>query len=221
MSFQVIECEQGSPARKRVPIRAGLRFGMLVTVDVAGAAADGHRTWICRCDCGKTCIRKTNVLRASERRRSMSSCGCVSEEVNRTQATTHGMRGTREYGSWRSAVERCCNPNSKDFHRYGAAGVLICPEWRESFEAFYEDMGPRPAGTTLDRWPDRFGNYEPGNCRWATAAQQANNRRNTVFVVGQDGRKEPLSDVSRRLGISYGAAFMRLKRGNLNDYRGL
>lgn len=200
------------------PIGAGERFGLLVTVAVSGRSSDRHKVWLCRCACGNTCHKETHVLRSSQRRQSMSSCGCITQELIRTRATKHGMRASAEYASWRSAKERCHNPTSKDFHRYGAVGVQMCREWRESFEAFYHDLGPRPEGTSLDRWPNPSGDYEPGNCRWATSAQQANNRRNTVFVVGPRGKTEPLSSVANREGISYGAAFMRLKRGKLHDY---
>lgn len=205
--------------QKRRTIRAGSRVGLLKTIRSSGRSSDGHKKWLCRCDCGNLCIRQSSSLRNSQRRRAVASCGCLSGEVNRRQATTHGMRNSPEYASWRSAKERCHNPNSKDFFRYGAKGVLVCDEWLNSFDAFYRDMGPRPPGTSLDRWPDRSGNYAPGNCRWATPKEQSNNRKNTTFVVGPSGRVSPLSSIASEFGITYGAAFMRLQRGKLDGYR--
>ena len=80
------------------------------------------------------------------------------------------------YNSWRSMRDRCNNPKLKTYLAYGAKGISVCARWNNSFEAFLEDMGLRPAGTSLDRFPNRKGNYEPGNCRWGTAQEQADNR---------------------------------------------
>jgi len=82
------------------------------------------------------------------------------------------------YGSWTSMKNRCLNPKNYNYHNYGARGITVCPEWVESFAKFLEDMGPRPSLLhTLDRFPDPCGNYEPGNCRWATKSEQRKNCR--------------------------------------------
>lgn len=90
---------------------------------------------------------------------------------------THGMSSSRTYKSWDSAKQRCYNPNDVRYAAYGGLGVIMCEPWRKDFTAFLEAMGERPPGKTLDRYPNPYGNYEPGNCRWATIFEQRANRR--------------------------------------------
>jgi len=87
-----------------------------------------------------------------------------------------GRRKHPLYGAWAGMISRCHNPNHSSYARYGGAGVSVCDRWRQDFRAFLADMGERPEGMTLDRYPDAAGNYEPGNCRWATPAAQRANR---------------------------------------------
>src|SRR5256885_7280327 len=79
------------------------------------------------------------------------------------------------YSIWRRMINRCHNPKADNFRFYGAKGISVCDRWRYSLENFVHDMGPQPDGMTLDRFPDKKGNYEPGNVRWATWKQQARN----------------------------------------------
>ncbi len=93
----------------------------------------------------------------------------------------HGMRSTPTYGSWLKMRQRCYDPKNNRYAYYGGRGVTVHPAWRDSFSAFFADVGERPPGTSLDRFPNKDGNYEPGNVRWATPEQQARNQTKTVF----------------------------------------
>ena len=96
---------------------------------------------------------------------------------------SHGWVGTPTYRSWSCMKTRCTNPKRKEWPRYGGRGITFCARW-VSFENFLADMGERPEGMTLDRI-DNDGNYEPGNCRWATAPEQAHNSRVTKLTAEQ------------------------------------
>lgn len=100
-----------------------------------------------------------------------------------------GMSGTRTYKSWQAMRERCLDPDFHRYHRYGGRGITICERWLKSFAAFYEDMGERPSGMTLDRI-DPDGNYEPGNCRWATNETQQANRSHKAMPIDEKRRRD-------------------------------
>lgn len=120
-------------------------------------------------------------------------------------------RRSPEENSHHSMVQRCTNPKNDHYHRYGGRGIKVCDRWL-SFKNFYEDMGPRPAGMTLDRYPDQNGNYEKDNCRWATQAEQHSNRRDNV-IISFRGESKTLSEWSRKLGINLHTLHRRIFRG--------
>ena len=125
--------------------------------------------------------------------------------------TTHNGSATPEYLIWRNIRDRCLNQDYKLFAFYGARGIIVCERWRNSFAAFIEDMGWRPdPSLTVDRIDNDKG-YEPGNCRWATRKEQANNRRTRRDTVLVDG--ERLQDAAKRAGVSYQTAYYRLRKG--------
>lgn len=160
------------PAQPR--IHSGDRFGSLTATDrVRGD--NGLLLWRFVCDCGKEVINNGQpMLRAQPWR----SCGCQRGKRGTDHPQyRHGMRHTRVYRIWNAMRQRCHNPNQPHYVRYGGKGVKVCKKWREDFVAFYKDMGDPPSDKhSIDRI-DPFGNYEPKNCRWATASQQQRNKR--------------------------------------------
>jgi hypothetical protein len=101
-----------------------------------------------------------------------------------------GRRKHPMYGAWAAMINRCHNPNNSSYSRYGARGIIVCDRWRQDFRYFLADMGERPEGMTLDRFPDASGNYEPGNCRWATIHEQ----RSNLSVDGDQRMRAAIAD---------------------------
>lgn len=159
----------------------GQRFGRL-TVLRRMPSEKGRCQWACVCDCGARVKGNANSLRMGKAR----SCGCLQKEAARVNGATvdgsanikHGLSGRPEYFVWKSMKQRCSARASKDDRAlYFDRGIRVCEQWRESFEAFFADMGPRPSSRhSIDR-VNNDGAYEPGNCQWATSTQQARSRR--------------------------------------------
>jgi hypothetical protein len=135
----------------------------------------------------------------------------------RLSRVQHGQRGSAEYRIWTHIKSRCFNAKVPEYKNYGGRGVTMCDRWRESFAAFLADVGPRPSPAhSIDRFPDNDGNYEPGNCRWATVKEQANNMRsNRKVTVGEETRN--MSQWADSIGVRREVIFKRLNRGISGD----
>lgn len=159
----------------------GRTFGRLtVETDIGPrrlATGRSKRFLSARCQCGTAVEVTADNLRSGH----TQSCGCFHHDNTLSVNVTHGdtrVERTTEYRSWDAMKQRCLNPNDQKYPRYGGRGITICDRWLNSFESFLADMGRKPSPIhTIDRYPENDGNYEPGNCRWATPHQQADNRQ--------------------------------------------
>lgn len=137
----------------------GKKFGKWTVLERAPNTG-ANVNWKSRCECGNIKNVRSDSLRNGEK------LGCY--DCSRRTRKTHGMKNTKIWKTWNSMKGRCCNPNNQAWKDYGGRGIKVCDRWSNSFENFYKDMGERPEGKTLDRYPDKNGNYEPNNCRWAS-----------------------------------------------------
>lgn len=186
----------------------GQKFGLLLAIEAVDSP--GRRTfWRFKCDCGNV---KSICLEHVRDGRTIS-CGCARIAATVARSITHGnsvgRKESRELKSYKHAKSRCLNPNDEKYPWYGGRGITMCAKWIEDAAAFIADMGPCPPGHTIDRY-DPNGNYEPGNCRWATTHQQARTRTDNVLVEYQ-GETLVLKDYASLMGINYKSLHAKLK----------
>lgn len=157
----------------------GVRFGRLVALEHVGFASNGATLWRCKCDCGnETIVRQCNLNSGKTR-----SCGCLDIDNTKEANTTHGKSGTRLYNIWSKIKERCYNSNRPAYKNYGRKGVVMCDEWRNDFQVFYDwaMVNGYQNNLTIDRINSN-GNYEPSNCRWLTLSENVRLKNATTFI---------------------------------------
>lgn len=166
----------------------GQRFGRWLVLSRASRPVGKSRGayWNCQCTCGT----ERPVFGRNLRNGESGGCGCGRPARAKLRSTTHGQSETTTYSIWRTFRQRCNNPKNDHYNSYGGRGISVCDRWNASrgFANFLTDMGERPSQShTLDRI-NNDGNYEPGNCRWATKREQHRNRRNTIRlqVAGEE-----------------------------------
>lgn len=193
----------------------GQVVGKLTALELVPSRHHGARQWHCRCACGNEVIYTVTYLLQKR------ACSCVNHKRG-VKEPSHGYRSKMpEYSSYRAMINRCERPATVGYERYGGAGVKVCSSWRQDFVAFYKDMGPRPSSDhSLDRYPDRRGNYEPGNCRWATRREQNNNTSANVYIT-VNGETHTLAEWCRIKNLNHRTIQHRIRRGGWDPIRAL
>lgn len=180
----------------------GKRYGKLTVIEYVGNNPKTRSAmWRCKCDCGNETIVATNVLNHGDKR----SCGCLASELLAKRNYRHGLCNSRLYGIYRRILQRCYDPNVKDYRNYGSRGIAVCEKWLgdNGFMNFYNwSVSHGYSGKlSIDRIDNNRG-YSPDNCRWATIEQQVNNRRVTRYVK-INGEVDTVARLSRKYHIPY------------------
>ena len=172
-------------------------------------AGDGKAQWLCLCSCpaGNRVVVRGKDLRSGN----TQSCGCHRLERTKTTNTRHGMCNTVEYRIWKAMKERCAYVKHISYSDYGGRGIAVCDEWKESFDAFYRDMGPRPSKHHSIERRETDKGYSKENCYWATRTEQNNNTRRNIFYT-RKGVAKTLAAWCKELDLSYNTVYARMNQ---------
>jgi len=168
---------------------SGQKFNRLTVIKRVGKDKQGVALWRCLCDCGNTSTVRVSALKNG----GTKTCGC-----SRRIPKTHGLSRKPIYSIWQAMIQRCHNTSNPTYKYYGCRGITVCGKWRDSFEAFFADMGHPPKGTSIERIDNDKG-YSPENCKWATWKEQANNKRDNRYIT-HNGITKTICDWSIYLG---------------------
>jgi hypothetical protein len=186
---------------RRLVDLTGQQFGRLTVIGGATIVGRSRVMWLCVCVCGNEKTVRADHLKSGH----TESCGCIPSGPKRL-----GLRRPPLYGRWRSMIARTTHPSNTRYSDYGGRGIGVCERWK-SFQGFAEDMGPTfSPELTLERIDNERG-YEPGNCRWATAIEQARNKRTSYFVTFH-GHTKTIAEWSELLGLNYDTVRGRLRK---------
>lgn len=192
----------------------GKKFARLTVISRADdlTTSKGKRVirWNCKCDCGNMAVVYGAKLRSGHTK----SCGCYMREQSKKANKTHGMADTKIYYEWGAMRERCSKPSNMAYSNYGGRGIKVCQEWENDFSAYYNYVSKLPhfgeEGYSLDRIDNDKG-YEPGNVRWATRKEQANNRR-TNHLLTYNGETHTITEWAEKYNLSQSLVNDRLNR---------
>lgn len=186
----------------------GQSNNQLTAISLHERYPDKPPKWLFQCSCGGTVITTAKAVFGGKTK----SCGCIARKILIERNTTHGLSRieSQTYKVWKDMRGRCYRKNNKDYKDYGARGIIVCDAWN-NFETFFNDMGRKPEGLSIDRI-DVNGNYEPSNCRWADNETQANNKRNNVKIT-HNGKEQTIQQWSREVGIDRKTLDYRFKHG--------
>lgn len=192
----------------RIVDMTGKKYGNATAIESMGRNESRGFIWKFLCDCEIEFEASGSEVRYGR----ISSCPDCSAKRQAEAKTTHGLTGHPIYGIWGAMKTRCSNPNFHAFKDYGGRGISVCARWNSSFAAFLEDMDDRPSPMHTIERSDVNGNYEPGNCHWATRREQGNNKRNNRKIC-INGETKNLAEWAAHSGVGESLIRQRLKKG--------
>lgn len=197
------------PKHPRFVNLTGKKFNRYLVLHLVKSSNEGFK-WLCRCECGT----EKEVFGCSLKNGTTKSCGCFKIEFNKRIRKVHKKSNPLEYNSWVGLKSRCLNISDRAYKDYGGRGITVCDRWlgADGLQNFINDMGKRPnANYSIDRINNN-GNYEPSNCRWATAKEQSRNNRNTCIIEYKE-KKFALIDLAILFNVQYNTLRHRIIRG--------